>query len=224
MVRLYQTFSNNISSGMQGMQDAICTTFERLEHIDRTLSNLLELHTNKDRRYIDFFHTCSGWFDKTEPSPAIYICSGIQGVQDAICTSSGRFEHIEPFRTIERYIDFFHTCLGWFDKTEPSPAIYICSGIQGVQDAICTSSGRFEHIEPSRTIERYIDFFHTCLGWFDCTEPFPTTSLREYKVRRMQYAPVGKVRYSRATPNMCGTSLYTFLSLSVCSSRRFNKV
>ena len=130
MVRLYQTFSNNISSGIQGMQDAICTTLERLEHIDRTLSNLLELHTNKDRRYIDFFHTCSGWFDKTEPSPAIYICSGIQGVQDAICTSSGRFEHIEPFRTFSNYIltkiegiiDFFHTCSGCFDKTEPSPA------------------------------------------------------------------------------------------------------
>ena len=42
---------------------------------------------------------------------------------------------------------------------------------------------RLKHIEPHRTfsnyilteIARYIDFFHTSSGWFECTEPSPTT-------------------------------------------------
>ena len=53
----------------------------------------------------------------------------------------------------------------------------------GDTGAICTSSGRFKHIEPHRTfsnyilteIARYIEFFHMSSGWFDCTEPSPTT-------------------------------------------------
>ena len=168
--------------GIQGVQGAICTSWMRFKHIEphRTFSNytLTEI-----ARYLDFFHMSSGWFDCTEPSPTTSL-QGIQGVQGAICTSSGRFKHIEPNRTfsnfilteIARYIDFFHTSSGWFDCTEPSPTTSL-QGIQGVQGAICTGSGRFKHIKPHRTfsnyilteIARYIEFFYTSSGWFDWT-------------------------------------------------------
>ena len=156
-------------------------------------------------RCIDFFHMSSGWFDCTEPSPTTSL-QGIQGVQGAICTGSGRFKHIEPHRTfsncilteIARYIDFFHSSSGWFDCTEPSPTTSL-QGIQGVQGAICTGSGRFKHIEPRRTfsiyilteIARYLDFFHMSSGWFDWTEPSLTASLQGIEGVRVLYALVG---------------------------------
>ena len=134
----------------------------------------------------------SGWFDWTEPSLTTSL-QEIEGVQDAICTGSGRFKHIEPHRTfcnyilteIARYIEFFYMSSGWFDWTEPSLTISL-QEIERVQGDICTSLMRFKHIEPHRTfsnyilteIARYIDFFHTSSGWLDCTEPSPTTSLQ----------------------------------------------
>ena len=84
---------------------------------------------------------------------------GREGVQGAICTSWKRFKHFEPQRTfsncilteIARFIDFFHTSSGLFDCTEPSQTTSL-QGIQGVQGAIGTGSGRFKHIEPHRTL------------------------------------------------------------------------
>ena len=163
----------------------------RFEHIEphRTFSNYILKHIEPHRpfsnyilteiaRYIDFFHTSSGWFDWTEPSPTTSL-QRIQGVQGAICTGSMRFKHIEPHRTlsncifteIARYIEFFYTSSGWFDWTEPSPTTSL-QGIQGVQGAICTGSGRFKHIEHHRTfsnyilteIARFIDFFYRRLS------------------------------------------------------------
>ena len=177
--------------GIEGVQGAICTGSGRFKHIEphRTFSNCI---LTEIARCIDFFHTSSGWFDWTKPSPTTSL-QGLQGVQGAICTSSGRFKHIEPHRTfssyilteIARYLAFFYTSSGWFDWTEPSPTTSL-QGIQGVQGAICTGSGRFKHIEPHRTfsncilteIARCIDFFHTSSGWFDWTKPSPTTSLQ----------------------------------------------
>ena len=126
------------------MQGAICTSWMRFKHIEphRTFSNytLTEI-----ARYLDFFHTSSGWFDCTEPSPTTSL-QGIQSVQGAICTGSGRFKHIEPHRTfsnyifteIARYIEFFYMSSGSFDWTKPSLTTSF-QGIQGVQGAICTS-------------------------------------------------------------------------------------
>ena len=191
MVRLDQTFSDYIFTGIQGVQGAICTSWMRFKHIEshRTFSNytLTEIARN-----LDFFHMCSGWFDCTEPSPTTSL-QGIQGVQGAICTGSGRFKHIEPHRTfsnfilteIARYIEFFYTSLGWFDWAEPSLTTFL-QGIQGVPGTICTSWMRFKHIQPHRTFSNYtlteiarnLDFFHMSSGWFDCTEPSPTTSLQ----------------------------------------------
>ena len=109
-----------------------------------------------------------------------------------------RFKRIELQRTlsnyllteiylteIARYKDFFHTSSVWFDCTEPSPTTSL-QGKQGVQGALSTSSMRFKHSEPHRTfsnyilteLARFIDFFHTSSGWFDCTEPSPTTALQ----------------------------------------------
>ena len=193
VVLLYRTFSNYISSRDTrcAWQGAICTSSMRFKHIEphRTFSNYI---LTEIARYIDFFHTTSGWFDCTEPSPTTSL-QGIQSVRGAICTGSGRFKRIEPHRIfssyilteIARYIDFFHMSSGWFDCTEPSLTTSL-QRIQGVQGAICTGSGRFKHIEPYRTFSnfiltekaRYIEYFHTSSGWFDCTEPSPTTSLQ----------------------------------------------
>ena len=108
----------------------------------------------------------SGWFDWTEPSLTTSL-QGIEGRQGAKCTSWMRFKHIEPHRTfsncilieIARYIDFFHSSSGWFDCTEPSQTTSL-QGIQGVQGAICTGSGRFKHIEPHRTSSNLLEL-HT---------------------------------------------------------------
>ena len=153
----------------------------------------------------DFFHMSSGWFDWPEPSLTASL-QGIEGMQGAKCTSWMRFKHIESHRTfsncslteIARYIDFFHLSLGWFDCTEPSPTTSL-QGIQGVQGALCTGSGRFKHIEPRQTfsnyilteIARYIDFFHMSSGWFDWTEPSLTASLQGIEGVRVLYALVG---------------------------------
>ena len=83
---------------------------------------------------------------------------GIQGVQGAICTGSGRFKHIEPHRTfsnyilteIARYIDFFHTSSWWFDCTEPSLTTSL-QGIEGVQGAIC------DEVEAHRTSSNILE-------------------------------------------------------------------
>ena len=100
------------------MQGARCTSSMRFKHIEphRTFSNYI---LTEIARYIDFFHTGSGWFDCTEPSPTTSL-QQIKGVQGAICTSLMRFKHIKPHRTfsnyipteIARYIDFFHTSSG----------------------------------------------------------------------------------------------------------------
>ena len=142
------------------MQGAIGTSSMRFKHSEphRTFSNyiLTEL-----ARCIDFFHMSSGWFDWTEPSLTTSL-QGIEGMQGANCTSWMRFKHIEPRRTfsncilteIVRSLDFFHLSSGWFDWTEPSPTTSL-QGIQGVQGASCTGSGRLKHIEPPRTFSNY---------------------------------------------------------------------
>ena len=90
---------------------------------------------------------------------------------------------------IARCIDFFHMSSGWFDCTEPSQTTSL-QGIQGVQGAKCTGSGRFQHSEPHRTFTkysltergRYIDFKYMSSGWFDWTEPSLTTALQGIEV------------------------------------------
>ena len=127
-------------------------------------------------------------------------------MQGVIWTSLMRIKHLEPHRTfstyifaeIARYRQFFYMNSGWFDWSELSLTTSL-QGIQGVQGALCTGSGRFKHIEPRRTfsnyilteIARYIDFFHMSSGWFDWTEPSLTASLQGIEGVRMLYALVG---------------------------------
>ena len=189
-IRMNRTFSACIFTGDRRSEGAICTRWMRFKHIEphRTFSNYI---LTEIARYIEFFYTSAGWFDWTEPSLTASL-QGMEGVQGAICTSWMRFKHIEPHRTlsnyilaeIARFIEFFYTSSGWFDWTEPSLTASL-QGMEGVQGAICTSWMRFKHIEPHRTfsncilteIARYIDFFHSSSGWFDCTEPSQTTCL-----------------------------------------------
>ena len=50
-----------------------------------------ERHPHRESKVYQVFHMSSGWFDCTEPSPTTFL-QGIQGVQGAICTGSGRFK------------------------------------------------------------------------------------------------------------------------------------
>ena len=194
----------------EGLQGAICTSSMRFKHsaLHRTFSNYI---LTEIARYRDFLHTSSGWFDCTEPSQTTSL-QGIQGVQGALCTGSGRFKHIEPHRTLSnciftetaRYREFFYTRSGWFDWTEPSLTTSL-KGVDSVQGAICTSWMRFKHIEPHRTflicilteIARYVDFFHTRAGWFDCTEPSHTTALQGIQgVQGALYTGSGRFKHS----------------------------
>ena len=96
-----------------------------------------------------------------------------------------RFAVLYILTEIARCLDFFHMSSGWFDSTEPSQTTSL-QGIQGVQGALCTGSGRFKHSEPPRTFTkyiltergRYIDFKYMSSGWFDWTEPSLTTALQ----------------------------------------------
>ena len=78
--------------------------FKRFKQIEphRTFSNYS--HTER-ARYIDFFHTSSGWFDWTEPSPTTSL-QGIQGVLNALLrevhTSSNLLE-LYPHRESKVY-------------------------------------------------------------------------------------------------------------------------
>ena len=147
---------HSLTTALQGIQGALCTSWMRFKHIEphRTFSNYI---LTEIARYIDFFHTSSGWFDWTEHSQTTSL-QGRQGVQGASCTSSMKFKLFEPHRTfsndilteLARYIDFFHMRSGWFDWTKHSLTTAL-QGKQGVQGAISTSSMRFKHIEPPRT-------------------------------------------------------------------------
>ena len=61
---------------------------------------------------------------------------------------------VRPHRA-RRSIEFLYTRLGWFDWTEPSLTTSV-QGIEGVQGALCTGSGRLQHSEPQRTFSNYI--------------------------------------------------------------------
>ena len=135
------------------MQGAICTSSGRFKRIEpqRTFSNYIQ---TQRARYIDFFHTSSGWFDWTEPSPTTSL-QGIQGVQGAKCTSSrGSRKSNLLEREIVRYGTVRYGSSGWFDWTEPSLTTSL-QGLQAVQGTICTSSrgsSTSNLIEPTRTI------------------------------------------------------------------------
>ena len=108
--------------------------------LDRTLSNAI---SSRDTR-------CVG-------STAL---QGIQGVQGALCTGSGRFNQIEPQRT--------------FALRTSSNLLYL--------HPHRASWMRFEHVEPLRTFLNGLltaiarcDVFHSRSGWFYCTEPPQTT-------------------------------------------------
>ena len=149
VVRLNRTFSACSFTGARS-EGARCTSWMRFKHSEppRTFSNYI---LTEIARYIEFFYTSLGWFDWTEPSLTASL-QGMEGVQGELCTRWMRFKHIEPHRTlsncslteIARYLDFFHTSSEWFVCTKPSPTTSL-QGIQGVQGALCTTSGRLKH-------------------------------------------------------------------------------
>ena len=61
-------------------------------------------------------------------------------------------------------------------------------------------------IEPSLTtssqIARYIDFFHTSSGWFDCTEPSPTPTSGDTRCAGCTMHRFGEVQAHRTSSNL----------------------
>ena len=138
--------------GKQGVQGACA-----LVRAHRTSSNLLEPHHRRDNKV--FSHEFGvvrlyGTFSN-------YILTGETRCAGCLCTSSGWFKRIEPFRTfsnhiiaeIARCVEFFHKSSGWFDCTELSLTTSL-QGKQGVQGAFALvrgGSSASNLFEPSRT-------------------------------------------------------------------------
>ena len=136
----------------------------------------------------------SGWFKHIEPRRTLsnYIITEVERFVE-FCTCSGLFTCIEPPRTfsnhiitkIARYVEFCHTSSGWFDCTEPSLSTSL-TGETRCTGCLCTCSGLFKHIKPTRTFSNHIiteiakcvEFCHKSSGWFDFTEPSLSTSLQ----------------------------------------------
>ena len=108
--------------------------------------------------------TSSGWFKpcRTFPNHIIpEIAKCVEFCNDVDREGSVRSNHPELMS---------HTSLGWFDCTN---LLYLHC-YRG-NKCLCTSSGWFKHIEPSRIfsnhiiaeIARCVEFCHMSSGWFD---------------------------------------------------------
>ena len=164
VVRLYGTFSIYSIAGETRCAGCFCTSSGWFKHIEphRTYSPLLPPH----------HMACASallWTQRTS-SNLLKI------------TAWESLRNIEPHRTYTNYtitemarcVDVYHRSSGWFDCTEPSLCTLL-QGKQGMQGALCNSSGWFKHIEPHRTYTNHIiteiarcgEVCHMRSGWFD---------------------------------------------------------
>ena len=182
-------------------------------HVHRTSSNLLEPHHYRDSKV---FRVLSPEFGVVRPyrTFSIYIVRGEARCAGCLCTSSGWFKHIEPRRTflnhiiteIARCVEVCHMSSGWFDFTEPSLSTSF-TGETRCAGCLCTCSGLFKHIKPTRTFSNHIiteiakcvEFCHKSSGWFDFTEPYLSTSLQGKQGVQGAYA---LVRGGSSTSNL----------------------
>ena len=162
----------------------------------------------------------SGWFDCTEPSLSTSL-QGKQSVQGAYALVRGGLKHIEPHRTysneniteITRCGEACHMSLVWFDCTESSLSTSL-QGKQSVQVAYALVRGGLKHIEPHRTYSNHNiteiancgEVCHMSSGWFDCTEPSPSTSLQGKQGVQGSYT---LVRGGSSTSNFLAPTLTT---------------
>ena len=94
---------------------------------------------------------------------------------------------IEPYQTAASQRKHSCTCV----RGDRTSSDCIFTGDRRSKGALCTSYMRFKHSEPQRSYLNYIlseiawyrDFFHTSSGWFDWTEPSPTTSVQRKDTR-----------------------------------------
>ena len=116
-----------------------------------------------------------------------------------------RCKHIEPHRTFSNYIftvkEVYIPCYLCEDVVrEGSMCICIYYRYSRTTPNSCfekvpTSPPHLGHTESSNytltEIARYLDFFHMSSGWFDCTEPSPTTSLQGIRCKMKRYSITG---------------------------------
>ena len=138
----------------------------------RTSSNLLEPQRHRDSKV---WRGLSHGFGvvRLYRTFSIYIIAGETRCAGCLCTSSGRFKHIEPHRTYSPLLPHHHMeCASAVLWTNLSTPCYLCDVVVRV------GSMRFDVLEPPRTIAPCIPCFH-----------------------------------SRTTPNSCDKPLHTLLSL-----------
>ena len=92
---------------------------------------------------------------------SIYIIAGETRCAGCLCTSSGWFKHIEPYRTysnhkiteIARCEEVCHMSSGWFDCTtlSLSTSLQGKQGVQGSYALVRGGSSTSNLIEPTRT-------------------------------------------------------------------------
>ena len=122
----------------QGVQGAYALVRGGFKHIEphRTFSNHI---ITEIARCVEFCHMSSGWFDCTEPSLSTSL-QGKQSVQGAYALVRGgsiTSNLVEPSRTTSLpYLTF---------------SIHIVTGETRCAGCLCTSSGWFKHLQPSRT-------------------------------------------------------------------------
>ena len=154
---------------------------------------------------------------------SIYIVPGETRCAGCLCTSSGWFKHIEPYRTFLNDMILRDTKVCRVLSHEfgvvrlyRTFSIHIVTGETRCAGCLCTSSGWFKYIEPRRTfsnhiiteIARFVEFCHMSSGWFDCTEPSLSTSLQGIQGVQGAYA---LVRGVSSTSHLVEPSLTTSL-------------
>ena len=128
VVRLYRTFSIYIVTGKQGMQGAYA-----LVRGGSSTSNLVEPEIERCVHPMS-----SGWFDCARTF-SIHIVTGETSSAGCLCTSSGWFKHIEPYRTfsndiireIPRCVEFCHMSSGWFEPYRATRYAGCCALVRG---------------------------------------------------------------------------------------------
>ena len=111
------------SAALEASHDLIIDVLEPHPTSAYSTSNLLELHSHRESKV---YRVPLHEFGVVRLNRTFSACifTGDRRSEGAICTSWVRFKHIEPHRTssnyklteIARYIEFFYTSSGWFDR------------------------------------------------------------------------------------------------------------
>ena len=216
MVRPYRTFSVYIVTGETRSAGCLCTSSGWFKHIEpyRTFSNHI---ITEIARCVEFCHMSSGCFDCTEPSVSTSLQGqqGMQGVGHLFGVHRISSNLLEPHHYKDSKVCRVLSHEYGVVRLYLTFSIYIVKGDTRYAGCLCSSSGWFKHIEPHRAFSNHIffaeivkcvEFCHMSSGWFDCTEPSLSTSLKGTQGMQGAYAVV---RGGSSTSNLIEPSRTT---------------